>query len=162
MLLLFSQKNRYRLKVFKGCVCMDIPQSLLTKNACMDRMVKKRGKHKDKSNFNKAIIFLLILAIYAIIRSTISPADLTKEAKIVLDILTDENTAISLLEANVLIEDKIIELEQMDYGEIKNILGVQNDFCVFFEDISGNLVKIDDIGFGIGSSKIYINGQPCR
>jgi len=59
-------------------------------------------------------------------------------------------------------EDSVARLDQMDYDEVKNLLGVKNDFCIFFEDVTGNLVKIDDLNLAIGSNKIYINGQPCK
>jgi hypothetical protein len=50
----------------------------------------------------------------------------------------------------------------MDYNEIKNLLGVENDFCVFFEDVTGDIMKVNGIVSGIGSDKIYINGEPCK
>ena len=59
-------------------------------------------------------------------------------------------------------EKKIIGLEQMDYDEIKDLLGVENDFCVFFEDATGDIMKVNDMETGIGSDKIYINGEPCK
>lgn len=131
-------------------------------------MAKKRNQIKKREwfNFNKAIALLLILALFIILKTAFTPpkatANLAQEAKIVLSTLTNEYAEISLVDSNGLIEEKIKNLDQMDYDEIKNILGVENDFCIFFEDVSGNLVKIDDINAGIGSDKIYINGNPCE
>jgi len=88
--------------------------------------------------------------------------DLAGEADIILSKLTDGNAEVSLLDSNELMEKKIIGLEQMDYDEIKDLLGVENDFCVFFEDATGDIMKVDDIVLGIGSDKIYINGDPCK
>ena len=52
-------------------------------------------------------------------------------------------------------------LAGMDYNRVKAIVGVKNDFCIYFEDITGSILKVDGMGTGIGSGKIYINGQPC-
>ena len=50
----------------------------------------------------------------------------------------------------------------MDYNEVKDILGIKSDFCIYFEDVTGNLVRIDNTNLGIGSDKIFINGEPCK
>jgi hypothetical protein len=62
----------------------------------------------------------------------------------------------------VLVEKEVNKLDQMDYEEVKSMLGIKNDFCIYFEDANENVMKIDDINLGIGSSKIYINGEPCK
>ena len=127
-------------------------------------MSKKEAKKREWLDFNKAIVLLLILALFVILKTTFTPqkTELMGEAEIVLATLTGGNTKVSLIESDELIEEKIKNLDQMDYDEIKNIIGVQNDFCIFFEDSSGNLVKIDGINPYIGSNKIYINGYPCK
>ena len=123
-------------------------------------MSKKETKKREWLNFNKAIVLLLILALFVILKTAFTPQK--TEAEIVLSKLTDGNTKVSLTESDELIEEKIKNLDQMDYDEIKNIIGVKNDFCIFFEDSSGDLVKIDGINPYIGSNKIYINGYPCK
>lgn len=127
-------------------------------------MRKKKEVNKPKwFNFNKAIILLLILALFVIIKTIfIHEVDLEEEAKSALFTLTDGFAEISLVDSNGLAEEKIENLDQMDYDEMKNILGLKNDFCIFFEDATGNLVRIDDASIGIGSDKIYINGEPCK
>tara|TARA_B100001964_G_scaffold4051_1_gene4407 strand:- start:747 stop:1058 length:312 start_codon:yes stop_codon:yes gene_type:complete len=103
-----------------------------------------------------------MLALFVIFKTSLAPpkaANLMQEAETVINILTNEKTEASLLTQNSLTEEKV---ENLDYDEIKNIIGVENDFCIFFEDINGNLVKIDDMDPGIGSDKIYINGKPCK
>ena len=129
-------------------------------------MAKKRNqaaKKKEWLNFNKAMLLLLIISLFVIIKTAfISDAGLEKEAEIVLDKLTNGNGEINLLNANELVEEKVIELHQMDYNNVKSMLGVKSDFCVYFEDISGNVITIDGISPGIGSNRIYVNGKPCN
>ena len=123
-------------------------------------------KKRELFNFDRAIVLLLILALFVILETALTPPEATtelmQEAEIVLSTLTNGHAKISLVDSDELIEEKIENLGQMDCNEIKNILGVKNDFCIFLEDASGNLVKIDGINLCIGSNKIYINGHPCK
>jgi|TARA_B100001971_G_scaffold126941_1_gene116931 hypothetical protein len=126
------------------------------------KMAKKKAKKREGFNFDRAIFLLLMLALFVIFKTSLAPpkaANLMQEAETVINILTNEKTEASLLTQNSLTEEKV---ENLDYDEIKNIIGVENDFCIFFEDINGNLVKIDDMDPGIGYDKIYINGKPCK
>lgn len=138
-------------------------------------MAKKRAKKAKKEqwlSFNKAISLLLALALLVIFKTSLTPSQDTKlpeeekanlagEAEIVLDKLAGGHAEVSVLDSDGLMEEKVIDLEQRDYNEIKSMLGVKNDFCLFFEDATGNLVRIDGIDSGIGSDKIHVNGEPC-
>ncbi|MDP6599999.1 MAG: hypothetical protein QF798_01020 [Candidatus Woesearchaeota archaeon] len=137
------------------------------------KQAKKRTEKQQWFDFNKAVILLILLAVIVIFRTTLAPTqtpelskekknDLAGEANIILGELTGANAEVSLLDSNELMEEKVIGLEQMNYDELKDLLGVENDFCVFFEDATGDIMKVDDIVPGIGSDKIYINGKPCK
>ena len=134
---------------------------------------KERIKKKEWFNFDKAIFLLLLIALFVLLKTfftSLEPStvvevtenDLVQETEIVLDKLTNGETVLSLIDSNVLSEEKIISLNQMDYEEIKSLIGIKNDFCIFFEDVTGNVIKIADINSGIGSGKIYVNGYPCK
>src|SRR3989344_1014982 len=135
--------------------------------------MSKKRKRRELLSFDTAILLLAIIALFVILKTAFSPIGTIKyleetkeglenDAEIVLNTLSDRNAEVSLVESNELIEEKIERLDKKDYDEIKNILGVKNDFCIFFEDTTGNVVKIKDINPGIGSDKIYVNGRPCR
>jgi hypothetical protein len=137
------------------------------------KQAKKRTEKQQWFDFNKAVILLILLAVIVIFRTTLAPTqtpelskekknDLAGEANIILGELTGANAEVSLLDSNELMEEKVIGLEQMNYDELKDLLGVENDFCVFFEDATGDIMKVDDMETGIGSDKIYINGKPCK
>lgn len=136
-------------------------------------MAKKRHKIKNKDlfTFRKAIIFALILALIVLFRTILASTgafkaaekiDLEQDAKTLIDIVANEGADISLVKSNELIEEKIERLNNMDYHKFKDILGMKSDFCVYFEDVTGNLIKVDGIEPGIGSEKIQINGKPCH
>lgn len=137
------------------------------------KQAKKRTEKQQWFDFNKAVILLILLAVIVIFRTTLAPTqtpelskekknDLAGEANIILGELTGANAEVSLLDSNELMEEKVIGLEQMNYDELKDLLGVENDFCVFFEDATGDIMKVNDMETGIGSDKIYINGKPCK
>lgn len=140
-------------------------------------MVKKKTNKSiinlEWINFNKAMLLLLLIALFVILKTvfttpdTVKPfkvlnSDLIYEANILLNGLTEDSQRISILNSNELIEGKLDNLDQMDYDEIKNILGIKNDFCIYFESINGDVLKINSINSGIGSDKIYINGKSCK
>jgi hypothetical protein len=129
-------------------------------------MAKKKNqatKKREWFNFNTAITLLVILALFVILKQSLTSEviSLEEEGKIILDKLTN-GKEIRLLNSNVLVEKEVNKLDQMDYEEVKSMLGIKNDFCIYFEDANENVMKIDDINLGIGSSKIYINGEPCK
>lgn len=137
------------------------------------KQAKKRTEKQQWFDFNKAVILLILLAVIVIFRTALAPTqtpelskeeknDLAGEADIILGELTGGNAEVSLLDSNELMEEKVIGLEQMNYDELKDLLGVENDFCVFFEDATGDIMKVNDMETGIGSDKIYINGKPCK
>ena len=143
---------------------------ILIKMAKKMRNVKK-NVGKDLFTFNNAVLFALMLALIVLFKTilgsvatfkTAEKADLEQEAKTLLDTVTAEGKAISLVESNELLEEKVKSLGNMDYDEFKNTLGLKSDFCIYFEDASGNLIKVNGIELGIGSEKIKINGKPCE
>ena len=137
-------------------------------------MAKKRKpvKKRELLNFNAAVILLAVIVIAVILKALLIPSpklvmqdgqksNLEDDAKILLNALTDRNEQVRLLESNELMGEKIMVLAGMDYNRVRAIVGVKNDFCIYFEDITGSILKVDGMGTGIGSGKIYINGQPC-
>jgi len=115
-------------------------------------------------SFNSSILLLFILAAFIIIKTVLVPhtPNVEKEANMVLAKITGENGEISLLSSNELDIQRLKMLDKMDYDEVKGILGINSDFCIYFEDSAGSIVKIDGINPSIGSDSIYINGKPCR
>ena len=114
-------------------------------------------------NSDNALVLILILSVFAAIYSSFNyKADYSiNEADVVIAKLTDGDEEISLLNYNEVDDEKVKMLDEMDYKAVKEMLGVKNDFCVYFEDINGNLAKIDGLSHGIGSGNILINGEPC-
>jgi len=132
--------------------------------------MEKKTKKREWITYNNAVVFIVILLIISVLRTIFSAetgpfntkVDLEGEATTVLSKIADERTTVSLLKSNELLEEKVEQLEKMNYDDIKVLLGIKSDFCIFFEDITGNIVGVNGVKSGIGSGKIYINGQPCK
>ena len=104
------------------------------------------GKEKRLLDFDNAVILLLIISIFIIMKAALNPApsleSLEQEAGIILNKLTGGNE-LNLLNSNEIVEEKVRLLDKMDYNEVKTMLGVKNDFCIYFEDATGSIVRID-------------------
>lgn len=60
-----------------------------------------------------------------------------------------------ILESGNLNEDKLVVLYQSDYENLKNILKMDDDFCIYLRDTNGNLIPINNIT-GAGSDTLSL------
>ena len=118
---------------------------------------------KNVLSSENAIFLAFMISLSAVVYSAVHYADFksSNEADMVIAKLTDSRESISLIKSNEVDVEKLKMLHDGNYGLVKAMLGVKKDFCVYFEDQDGNLIKVDSLGYGIGSSNIYINGEPC-
>lgn len=131
-----------------------------------------KQKNHEKAARKKREIFTVRNAVYLIFAIMVisildaahisSKASLEKDAKMVLSKISDESTAISFLDSNNVVEEKIENLDKMNYEDIKDIVGIESDFCIYLEDVTGNLIAVGNDKSGIGSNKIHINNKPCE
>ena len=60
--------------------------------------------------------------------------------------------------------DKFINMTLYNYTELKQILGIKGDFCIFFEDVDGTVIFIGNKS-GIGNpnlaDNVNISGYTC-
>ena len=120
------------------------------------KKVKRRKKRKE---FDPLWLVFLVAVLIVIISVFYQEDGLSKEANFILDEFSNGNKY-SFVVGNTIHEEKLEEIVEMDYKELKENLNVENDFCVYFEDEDGNLVEIKGVK-AIGSEIIEINGVPC-
>jgi hypothetical protein len=127
------------------------------------------------------VIFLVIFTIFFAVLSRNAQDDttsvLSEEAELLVNKLTKNDPAlidserdINIVEDGNLNDKKIDDLVGKDYEELKSLLGVKGDFCIYFEDENGNIINMsaelqdpeiaDRLGFG--SEDVLINGLPCK
>jgi len=121
------------------------------------------NKNKLKNN-NKIIIVLTLIILFFVSinileKSKIPDPELEEEAYKILNAIS--SNSLKLLNYNQLDEKSFEEIKRIDYISLKNGLGLKSDFCVHFEDINGNLLRLNGVDAVIGSSKVKINGISC-
>ncbi len=92
-----------------------------------------------------------------------SDKDLNNEGMHIIKSLESE---VSVIEDNQIKEEKIHELMEKDYDEIKSELGIRNEFCIFIEDENGKVIPVQneegEIYYGVGSGNVEIGeGMVC-
>lgn len=113
-------------------------------------MPKKRFKLDE-------IILVLIVALIIIAINIYFKENKTTDmsAEEITSLLSD-NHDISFINDGFINEDKLKEVQNMNYNEFKNSLNAKEDFCVYIEDDKGQIVLAK------GSSKLNGNGIYCR
>ena len=87
--------------------------------------------------------------------------ELEDDASIVMENIATEDSAVRITEGMAVDQEKLEDLLQMEYSEIKEKLRVENDFCIFLEDGEGNIIYLEAGKPGIGSDKIKVSDVPC-
>lgn len=113
-------------------------------------------------------IFIVVVITFFYIIDQISKTnkllELTTEGETISDVLisSEPEENLSTVVENVVLEEKLEELANKNYDDLKKELGIKGDFCIHFEDDEGNIIYIDDEGrVGIGSDEVIINGTVC-
>ncbi len=138
----------------------------------MAKISKKRSFRRNKKAQNWATdvlvgagIFLLGFVIFFYIinqkASTNNLSDLLAEVQKMSNSITtasaDPNNPCSFIINNKIDKSKL-EQCSLDYSQSKVLLGVTNDYCIYFVDTNGNLINISSItnnsGIGMGSTDI--------
>jgi len=93
--------------------------------------------------FMLAIIFLVYLLSQS--DDTGSLEDLVAVGESISgQLVSSSDGRLALVVRNQLQKEKLQILASMDYNELRNLLGISEDFCLHFEDEQGNLIDIDD------------------
>ena len=138
-------------------------------------MTNKRNKifgNLSSQAFSMDIMLAVIIFIgtifffYAILNTTQgSKADeLQNEASKVLTGVLSKDSGAGIADGAKINGTKLEEFLG-NYSDIKSNLKVKNDFCIYFEDESGNIVYINTTQTknytGIGSEIITVSSIPC-
>ncbi|MBS3105024.1 hypothetical protein J4234_02095 [Candidatus Woesearchaeota archaeon] len=120
-------------------------------------MKQHQKNRKTESNFKiDEITLVFIVAIIAMIVVIYDKAsiDYMEAEKITALILDDHD--VSFANNGVIDENKMREIQTMDYDDFKDSVNAKNDFCVYIEDWNGDII------LSKGSDKLNGDGIPCR
>lgn len=115
------------------------------------------------------IVFLTAFLIFYTmlnINQNTKVRDLKAEASNVVTQLGSEESSLSIVKDNQISTEKLNELKDIKYDELKRMLRTEGDFCIYLEDEKGNLILISKTkgkgSFGgIGAPNVYLSGVPC-
>ncbi len=109
------------------------------------------------------IFIVVVITFFYIINQTSKTSkteELTTEGETIPDILVSSETGenLSTVVENIVLEEKLEELANKSYDDLKKELGIKGDFYIHFEDEYGNIIYIDDDEgiVGIGSDEVEI------
>lgn len=110
------------------------------------------------------IIFMGTFVIFYVIlyqNPNANVSNLKDQASTVIRQISSGDSSIKILNKNDVNVSKINELKNLSYDNLKQMLRVEGDFCIYIEDGTGNVVLINNSYRSVGSSSINISGTPC-
>ncbi|MBL7056006.1 hypothetical protein ISS07_03795 [Candidatus Woesearchaeota archaeon] len=87
--------------------------------------------------------------------------ELKKDAEKITNSVFSENGALSIIDGGDVNESKLENLLEQNYTDLKKQVGIENDFCLYLEDETGNIISINSSFTGVGSGDINVSDIPC-
>ena len=91
-----------------------------------------------------------------------SAKNLKDEASLVIRQVSSEGVSVSILDRQQVNISKLNELKNLTYAELKSMLRVEGDFCIYLEHDRGYVVIVNNSYKGVGSPNINISNTPCN
>ena len=88
------------------------------------------------------------------------PGIVKQDSEYIVKMVEQNVSGASFLEGNKVKVLKLYNLTGKSYTELKGEMGIVNDFCIYFVDEEGYVVKINN-KTGLGSPRFLINNTPC-
>ncbi len=117
-----------------------------------------------------AIIAVALFVIALIFFFTFSSGDTYRKGvenldaesgKLASSISGRQNESGSFITGTKVDEEKLADVSNMSYQQLKDFFGLGADFCIYFEDSEGNIVNVSGNKTGIGSPVAVVNGTGC-
>ncbi|MBI4438696.1 hypothetical protein HY640_02080 [Candidatus Woesearchaeota archaeon] len=129
----------------------------------------RRGQGWSTDAIIGITIFMVALIFFFYMLGQVSDRrkfeDLAFEASFVAGAFEkSDNASLRFIEAgNKVNVEKLLNVSSLDYHSLKVITGIDNDFCIFFEDKFGNVVVLNETNMivGVGSPNVSIGGFRC-
>jgi len=87
--------------------------------------------------------------------------ELKRDSAQITDSLFSKDNSLGILDDDEVNESKLEDLLRQNYTELKQQIGVKNDFCIYLEDEDGNIIFINSSFTGVGSDLINVSDIPC-
>jgi len=110
---------------------------------------------KPNYKIDEIVLVFIVVVIVMIVSIFEQNASKTIEAEKITFLLLDDHK-LSIANNGEVNANKLKEVQNMGYEELKNSLNVKNDFCIYIEDENGNII------LSKGSTKLNDDGFVCR
>ena len=113
---------------------------------------------RKKLNFKVdeiALIFIVAIMTMAVNIYDKVTHPKTFVAEKITELILDEQY-LSFANNGIVDENKLNEIQNMDYADFKRLLNIKKEFCIYIEDENGNII------LSKGSSKFNSDGIYCR
>lgn len=126
--------------------------------------MRKQGQSWSIDVIIGVIIFVLVIAIfYAVLSSDseggIESLQTDRENALTKIGIGDNSEKLNLFDNGIINQSQYNQIcDNYDYEQVKSILGIENDFCIFLEDEEGEIIPCGTGAsktWGIGNGKSY-------
>ena len=73
-----------------------------------------------------------------------------------------QNLTSAFIEGSKVDVGKLASASNVSYENLKSLLGIESEFCIYFEDEKGNIVPVQGNMVGIGSPLVNLSGRGCN
>lgn len=133
-----------------------------------DQLNKLRLQHKKAQSLSIDVVIVIALLLFGVlflVFNQINTEEIQNFEETIEQSEIVSDTVFSSLETRGIVEDKAVNVErliQLDEQELREELGVLEDFAIAFEK-DGKLIYIDSTTnlSCLGTNKIIVNGNNC-
>ena len=123
-------------------------------------MKKRNARDKLRRKQKTRNIELLKILVILFIGVFILRLFLSEKKQSINQLHEDIKKLEQVINSKMVVGDEVKEDMLLKYAKQESI-NLRNYFCIYCEDLDGNLVRIDGLESGVGSKQIQINGNPC-
>lgn len=73
-----------------------------------------------------------------------------------------QNLTAAFIDGSKVDVGKLAGASIISYENLKSLLGIESEFCVYFEDEKGNVVPVQGNRIGVGSPLVNLSGKGCN
>ena len=127
-------------------------------------LVKSKAQSWSLDITLAVIVFIItFLVVYGLLNESPNSkiGALRDEASIILQQIVSSDAPYRIIDSNEVNVSKLNQLKNISYDELRSVLRIEGDFCIFMEDDKGSLVLMNNSYVGVGSPNIILSGVPC-
>jgi len=110
------------------------------------------------------IIIIIVVSIIGGLTESSEKSRLAEQSEYITNALASEKD-FAFIKDNKIDPEKLKDMASKDMDTLRQLLNVRDDFCLYFEDQEGNLVRIvrDNVSYytGVGSQEARVNDINC-